>query len=293
MGEMIDANSNNKSVITTVYNESKSILGFLDSYLRQTAYADEFVIVDGGSTDETAALILDFSKAHQHLGIKLVVDSTCCKKFSKGPIARGRNVAIAAARNEIIAVCDAGCLLDSKWLEEITKPFQDREVDVVSGWYEPVLDSPFREAYARLFLPKLESVDRENFLPSSRSIAFRKKAWAKVGGYPEGTYTAEDTKYDMLLKSSGCRFYFAERAVAYWQCPANLDEAMKKHYTYGYGDGQHRLFKTTYAKILFSLLLPYKYLFFPKYRNVGRMAWFVNLALAKGYLKGLLEGEQS
>ncbi|GFO56563.1 hypothetical protein GMSM_35700 [Geomonas sp. Red276] len=181
-------------------------------------------------------------------------------------------------------------MLESKWLEEITSPLSDEDVDVVAGWYEPVLANDFQKSYSRLFVPILQSIDRENFLPSSRSIAFRKEAWARVGGYPEDTYTAEDTMFDMLLKKAGCRFHFAEKAVVYWNCPSTLDEATKKHYNYGYGDGQYGFFKKNYLTILFSLILPYKYFLKPHYKGARKMAYLINLSLVRGYLKGMLAG---
>ena len=124
----------NISLITTLYNESKNIEAFLDSYKKQTVYADEFIIVDGGSTDGTINFINNFIEKNKDLNIRLIVDESCSKKFVKGPIARGRNVAIKNAKYHYIAVTDAGCVLDSKWFEEIIKPFQDKKVDVVSGW---------------------------------------------------------------------------------------------------------------------------------------------------------------
>lgn len=284
------SSNQNISLITTVYNEETSIMPFLQSYQAQRRHANEFIIVDGGSTDRTAEMIGGYAEKNPHLNIKLLVDATCSKKLSKGPIARGRNVAIAEARHEIIAVTDAGCLLSEGWLEEIVQPFTESAVDVVAGWYEPTLKNSFQERYAGVFLPSLATLDRENFLPSSRSIAFRKEAWAKVGGYPEGTYTAEDTAFDISLKTSGCRFAFNDRAVVYWSCPKTLDEACKKHYMYGFGDGQYRLFKAVYGKIIFGLLFPCKYLFRSKYREVGGMAYLVNASLVKGYLKGFVTG---
>ena len=43
----------------------------------------------------------------------------------------------------------------------------------------------------------------ETFLPSGRSIAFKKSAWKEVGGYPENLYTGEDTLFDLKLKEKG------------------------------------------------------------------------------------------
>lgn len=278
------------SVITTVYNEAGSIGRFLESYREQTAWADEFIVVDGGSTDKTPEVIEQYGKAHPYLNIKVLVDETCSKRHCRGPIARGRNVAITNAGNEIIAVTDAGCLLSRKWLEEITKPFAGTAADVVAGWYEPLTEAEFQRRYAEIFLPNLQTVDRESFLPSSRSIAFRKDAWSKVGGYPEQTYTAEDTAFDMLLKSAGCRFHFNEKALVYWDCPKSLEEACRKHCLYGFGDGQYRLFMSIYAKILLGLLFPFKYFLRKKYRHARLMSYLINANLVKGYLKGMVAG---
>jgi glycosyltransferase involved in cell wall biosynthesis len=278
------------SLITTVYNEMRTIERFLESYLGQSRFADEFVIVDGGSTDQTASIIREFAEGWPQLNIRLVVDETCSKKHSVGPIAKGRNVAIANASYDIIAVTDAGCVLEPGWLEEITTPFTDEAVDVVAGWYQPVVSNAFQNAYARLYLPPIEKIDRENFLPSSRSIAFRKEAWARVGGYPEGTYTAEDTKFDMMLKEAGCRFLFSEKAVVQWICPSSLEEATKKHYNYGYGDGQYGFFKKDYFTTLFSVLIPYKYVLKSRYKGARKMAFLINVSMVSGYLKGMLAG---
>src|ERR1700722_6230786 len=109
------------SVIVTVKNEAPSILEFLTSLSLQTTPPDEVVIVDGGSTDGTRKLINSFSK----LPVVLIVNP--CN------IARGRNIGISHAHNDLIAVTDAGCRLAADWLEKITDDL-DR-ADVVVGNY--------------------------------------------------------------------------------------------------------------------------------------------------------------
>ena len=233
---------NQVTLITTLYNEVDNIDRFLESYKNQTTYADEFIIVDGGSTDGTIEIIEKFANDNKELNINLLIDKTCCKKFVVGPIAKGRNVAIEHAKYNYIAATDAGCVLDSKWFEEIVKPFKDTSVDVVSGWYEALITNNFQKEYAEVAMPRLEKLDRENFLPSSRSIAFKKECWKKVGGYPTRTYTAEDTKFDLDLKKAGYMFVFTEEAFVHWECPKSLEEAKRKHFSYGFGNGQLRLF---------------------------------------------------
>ena len=60
------------SLISTVYNEEANISAFLQSYKKQTRTADEYIIVDGGSTDTTVSIIENFSKENPNLNIKLI-----------------------------------------------------------------------------------------------------------------------------------------------------------------------------------------------------------------------------
>lgn len=101
----------------------------------------------------------------------------------------------------------------------------DESVDVVSGWYEADAKNDFERCIAEMTFPRLSEAQKnqDDFLPSSRSVAFKKAAWQNAGGYPEGlTLTAEDTLFDINLKKAGCKFVFAPKAVVYWKVRSNL-----------------------------------------------------------------------
>ena len=113
------------SLITTVLNEENSIEKFLKSVIQQTKKPNEFIIVDGGSTDNTYEIIKKYAKKYNWIKVFRVNGAS---------VGMGRNIAIQKARNKIIACTDAGCILDRKWLEKITKPFQkNKGIDVVVG----------------------------------------------------------------------------------------------------------------------------------------------------------------
>lgn len=232
------------SLITTVKNEENSIEAFLESILQQTRLPNEFIIVDGGSVDRTVEILKEFVPLFKRKNIvyKIIVQKDA-------NIAKGRNIAIRHSSGDVIACTDAGCILSKTWLEEITRPFElDPTVDVVGGWYEPLATSKFEEIVAEITYPKLRKILRKpgNFLPSSRSVAFKKKCWEKVGGYPEWLYTAEDTLYDILLKKTGCNFVFNPNAVVYWKVRENLHKLFNQYYNYAKGDGKAGLFFRQY-----------------------------------------------
>ena len=148
--------------------------------------------------------------------------------------------------------------LDSCWVEELVKPFNHRPpiadgnpstplrsalnaagggqpsavVDVVSGFFVPDPHGVFETALAATTLPVLADIDPEKFLPSSRSVAFRKRAWEQVNGYPEWLDFCEDLIFDFALRDAGFRFVFAPRAVAHFRPRANLRAFFKQYYQY-------------------------------------------------------------
>ncbi len=272
----------NVSLITVVYNEGENINDFLKSYLGQEYYAEEFVVIDGGSKDGTFEIIKEFAVSNPALNLKVISDVKYSKSFSQSPIADARNAAIELAKHDYIAVTDAGCLLDKRWFCEIIKPFDNNSVDIVSGWYEALCDNQFQKKFTEIFLPKKEDTNSDDFLPSSRSLAFKKSCWKAVNGYPNKSHFGEDTMFDILLKEKGFTFYFASKAVVYWHAPGNLKEACKKYYNYGTGDGYYSLHRIYYLKLFVHAVFPIKYLlsgdFFMKYK--------IYFALLRGYLSG-------
>jgi glycosyltransferase involved in cell wall biosynthesis len=277
------------SLITTVYNELGSILNFLESYKRQTVYAAEFVVVDGGSSDGTFDLINIFSRNNPELNIRLILDEYANKKFISGAIAQGRNTAIQNARYEIIAVTDAGCILNENWLFNITKPLKNSSIDVVSGWYDVNITNRFTSDFKAISMPDVANVNSDKFLPSSRSIAFRKRCWIDVGGYPTKSYTGEDTYFDLKLKQMNFNFHFQPSATVLWNCPESIGDAIKKQYSYGFGDGVFLNGKLRFFINMIHILIPIRIFFNPLSLRQKSYKYILLVSNQFGYIRGMLK----
>lgn len=220
------------SLVVTVLNEERSIESFLDSVAQQTLKPNEFIVVDGGSVDWTV----------EKLGKSKVKAIIIVKDGANRSV--GRNIGVQNAKNEIIAVTDAGCLLDKNWFSEITKPFLNENVDVVSGYYLPKSDTIFQKCLAPFVCVMPSEIEKRmkkknfEFLPSSRSFAFRKVVWGKVGGYPEEMNFCEDLVFDQKIKQSGFKFHFSRKAIVFWPQRKNLKAAFRQFFNYASGDGQ-------------------------------------------------------
>jgi glycosyltransferase involved in cell wall biosynthesis len=218
------------SVIATVKNEGQSMRRLLDSFVTQTRSPDEVVIVDGGSTDETLDILREYAEAG-HLPLRMLI-----REGSN--IAEGRNAAIAAAQGQIIATTDAGVVLEPIWLEELLRPFEeDEDVDVVGGFFVTDPQTTFEIAMGVTVLPVLSDIDPARFLPSSRSVAYKKEAWASLEGYPEWLGYSEDVLFDLALRFRGYRFAFAPAAKVRFRPRSNLRAFWRQYRNYAMGDG--------------------------------------------------------
>ncbi len=246
------------SVIATVKNEAASLPRLLDSLAAQTRQPDEVVICDGGSTDGT----LDILRAETRLSLRVIVRPGA-------NISQGRNAAITEATGEVIASTDAGVTLAREWLEELAAPFERGEWEasdgveplggqaarpakastplVVAGFFVPDPRTPFEVAMGATVLPQLDEIDPARFLPSSRSVAYRKDAWHAVGGYPEWLDYCEDLVLDFALRDRFGTFAFAPKAIAYFRPRGNLRTFFRQYYLYARGDGKADLWRKRHA----------------------------------------------
>ena len=146
-----------------------------------------------------------------------------------------RNVGIRAAKNKLIAVTDAGCMADKHWLERLVKPFKAKTVKSVAGFYRPVIASNLQEAIAPFLAVMPDKFNPETYLPSSRSLAFRKgTAW-----YPENLNYCEDLVFARQLEAAG-QMVRVKAALVDWQLPSTLSQFFTRVKNYAAGDVQAR-----------------------------------------------------
>ena len=217
------------SVVVTTCNEEQTIEELLDSLLVQIKRGSEIIIVDGGSTDKTTAIIENYQR--QNRLIRLLKE--------QGSIAHGRNTGIKNANYSIIALIDAGCAAKKDWLEKITEPFKEKKVELVAGFYEMTGNLPFQKAVAPFLGISPQRFKPNTFLPSARSMAFRKSLWEKIDGFSERLdHTGEDTLFNYKVIEKGIPIVRVKEAIVYWEMPRTLREALVKFYSYAKGDAQ-------------------------------------------------------
>ena len=190
------------SVIVPAYNVAPYIGAAIDSALTQTFDDIEILVVDDGSTDETAAIV---SAAQQRDGrVRLI-------QQANGGLSAARNAALPVARGELFALLDGDDLWDPWYLYEQLAIFRARpDVSIVTGNAVNLGGShdgePARPHPDRRPDPTLASMLADEEAVFIMSV-FRRTVYERIGGFDESMRSNED--YDYWLRAAIAGFRFA------------------------------------------------------------------------------------
>ncbi len=229
------------SVAMTVLNEGATLPTFIPTLLAQTYPPAEVVICDGGSSDNTRALLEQLQADSQDHGIPVRVIARPGANISEG-----RNAAIRETRHAFVAVTDAGIRLEKDWLEQLVQVMEadlaDPDVKGVAGFFLPEAVGAFETALAGTTMPFRHDVDAAKFLPAGRSMLFRRAAWEEVDGFPEWLDYCEDLVFDAQIEhlAQGRRkaLPLAEFSVVRVRPRASYRSFYRQYFLYARGDGK-------------------------------------------------------
>lgn len=213
-------NATQVSLVIPVRDEQESIKALIDSIGRQTLPPDEVVLVDGGSTDGTIAIVERLAAIDDR--IRLI-------KTDGATPGRGRNIGIAASTNDWIALTDAGIRLEPDWLEVLVGSRDSATTDIVYGNYAPIADSLFEKCAAIAYAPaQRPGVIRGK---SIASYLLKKEVWERSGGFPD-MRAAEDLMFMEAAEAAGYKATYAPGALVHWYLRPDLASTFRKFALY-------------------------------------------------------------
>ena len=201
------------AVVIPVRNEAKNLEALLRSVLEQSPAADEVIVVDAGSTDETPQ-ILNTLKAEFPSLHALSADGA-----SPG---RARNMAIASTDAEIIVQIDGGCFACDRWLSELVNPIRSGQADYVTG--NVVAETADRKCLGETFdlgavavACVYSELRSESTVAGGGNAAYRREIWERTGGFPEWLRSGEDVLFAQKAADQRLKHEYAHSAVVRWQ----------------------------------------------------------------------------
>jgi len=221
------------SVVMPVYNEQENIAAAVRSIALGDYPSIEVVVVDDGSTDDTAAIVAGLGLPN----VRLI-------RIPNGGKANALNVGIAHASHDIIVMVDGDTVLEPDSLRQLVQPFADPRVGGVAGNVKVSNRRGLIGKWQHIEYVIGFNLDRRLFdllrcMPTIPGAigAFRRQALRDVGGLSDRTL-AEDTDLTMAIIRAGWRVVYEERARAWTEAPHTLRQLWRQRYRWSYGTMQ-------------------------------------------------------
>lgn len=224
------------SLVTTVLNDFSGISLFMEAMERQSRRPDEIIITDAGSTDGTKEY-LDKNIQFENIPFRLKVN-----QIRGCNVATGRNAAISEAQGDIIVSTDIGCEWEAGWLESLILPLlKDSTLDLVIGSWSVKKENLSGEWALIEWALKGEQtlMAGDKSYSSSRTIAYRKRCWKALGGYPEDlSFAGDDAVLHYLVEKAEVPRMGVPIIGCYWHRHRDKRGFLNETKRYGIGDGE-------------------------------------------------------
>ena len=186
------------SVVIPLYNKQNSIVATLQSVLAQTYTDYEIVVVDDGSTDNSAQVVEELFEKYPSLQGG---ERGRLLRKENGGVCSARNRGIQEAKYDYIALLDGDDLWDEHYLEEQAKLIQDfpeakmwgiNFAEMSNGKLVRTLPTGLPEGYRGYVENYFQMPRRISDLYCSSSVVIKKEVFDKVGYFDERIKYAED-----------------------------------------------------------------------------------------------------
>ncbi len=213
------------SVVVPGYNEERVIESCVSSIMKQDYDNFELILVNDGSTDNTAALMSTLAQTDNRI---IFIDQPNAGKGA------ALNTGTVQARGEFVMFVDADGVFASDTIEQMLRTFENPKVGAVSGDDRPInLDRVLTKLLALIshvgtgFIRRALAIINSLPVVSGNMGMFRRSALAELppinGAWPLRTDTlGEDLELTWRIHRAGYSVGFAPKAVVYAESPSTL-----------------------------------------------------------------------
>jgi glycosyltransferase involved in cell wall biosynthesis len=176
------------SAIVPVYNGAAYIAEALRSIRAQTVPVTEVIVVDDGSTDDTAIIV------------QRVDPGAIIIRQARGGAASARNAGVSQASGGWLAFLDHDDLWTPKHNEALLDGLQKQpDAGYIYGRF------CFQELVSGALIPRLQKVDKTAVPFLLHSALIRHDVWQSVGGLNPAHRLSEDIDFYLRLRDAGIR----------------------------------------------------------------------------------------
>jgi hypothetical protein len=188
------------SVIVPVKNDARRLASCLEHIGANKSAANEVIVVDNGSSDESALVARQWG-------------ATVLSR-PDGKVAEIRNAAAAVASGELLAFIDADNLVGCSWTEAAIDVLQDPSVGAAGAAYVPPSDGTWVQRLYGVLRGGRTAGRHDTRWLGSGNLVVRRTVFQQVGGFDPTLEACEDVDLCQRLRKRGWRLVADERMTS-------------------------------------------------------------------------------
>lgn len=206
------------SILIPCHNEESSVAATIQSCLDQSRPADEIIVVNDGSTDRTADILVDFGEQ-----IKVITIST-----ATGNKSHAQEYGLRYVTGDIFIATDGDSILDKDFVKYIEEDFtNDVQLTAVAGYVRSIKYNwltacrAFEYAVGQNLHKLAQHYLGFLFVIPGAAGAFRTEKFLNHISFDHDTLT-EDLDFTYRLHKQGLTIQYDRRAIVFTQDPTTL-----------------------------------------------------------------------
>ncbi len=223
------------TVLVPAYNEGKVVARTVEAILHSTHPDVRVLVIDDGSTDDTADVALAFAARDPRVQLL---------RKPNGGKADALNVGFAAAQTDLVVVIDADTIILPSTIANLVAPFVDPSIHAVCGNVQVGNVVNFLTAIQDVEYVTCQNYDRRAFdalncigvVPGATG-AWRRHVVVDAGGYSHDTLT-EDADLTIAVLRNGGRIVYAPDAKSVTEVPSTFRTLYRQRFRWAYGTFQ-------------------------------------------------------
>jgi len=216
----------NISIITATFNSEKTIRHTIESIIQQSYTDFECIIKDGGSKDNTLAIVQEYA---QRLGERLKVISA-----PDNGIYDAMNAGIQLATGEIIGMLNSNDFYTSNdILQTVADAFRDHDIDAIYGDIHYVYDKDLTKC-VRYYSSAGFHRERmmKGWMPAQPSFYCRRELYQKYGMFDTSFRVAGDFEHLLrLIYIHKIKLLYVEKDFVTMRMGGASTSGLKSHVT--------------------------------------------------------------
>ncbi|MBI4020053.1 MAG: glycosyltransferase family 2 protein [Candidatus Aenigmarchaeota archaeon] len=214
------------SIVIAARNNADTLGQCIESLLSQTYKNTEIIVVNDGSTDNTARLAKRYP-------VKVV-----SIRHTIYGCSRPRRRGIGKAKGEFILIVDADAKYHPRYIERLIRHFKDRRIAAAAGrvivWNPDTWITRCREVMYKVRFDDPANMEKEIKAGKIAAWFMRKKAYDEVGGHDRSIpHIGEDVDVTRRILKAGYNVVYEPTAFWRHKYPSTLKEVARRSFNYG------------------------------------------------------------